>query len=534
MGALSNNRKRADEYFSLSSSLVAINSPKYSHQIDLQISKRARTSHVQQTSDVKVSSSKSTALRVYRYPEAKPQFRREVHAPCRVRKFGFLSSSSSREFKGRSSGLREKEETNIMGNIVSNTSDILASKYEQSKKGAFSALSYSSKAEGVIVVEAGKKEHVISEDSSIEEIENLEDGREGGSVISDHRLQETDVLGAGLQKSERKDVENGVIPASSSVVSDVTEVEHAGKMLVSLSLHDEVSVDNMPAYKSLLESPGIKNRRLSELEFQIKLHNEKLALLALQRVKKPEVKLDEDVLREAFALLTEEEEEEVARAFSYSFRRRVLVTHEDSNIQITGQVLQCLMPCAWLNDEVINLFLVLLKERERRDPKRFLKCHFFNTFFYKKLIGGKNGYDYKSVRRWTTQKKLGYGLLECDKIFVPIHKEIHWCLAVINKKDEKFQYLDSLGGRDTKVMNVLARYYVDEVKDKSAQDIDVSSWEHEYVEDLPVQENGFDCGVFMIKYADFYSRGLGLQFSQDNMPYFRLRTAKEILRLRAD
>lgn len=26
--------------------------------------------------------------------------------------------------------------------------------------------------------------------------------------------------------------------------------------------------------------------------------------------------------------------------------------------------------------------------------------------------------------------------------------------------------------------------------------------------------NRFDCGVFMIKYADFYSRGLGLHFSQ--------------------
>lgn len=41
------------------------------------------------------------------------------------------------------------------------------------------------------------------------------------------------------------------------------------------------------------------------------------------------------------------------------------------------------------------------------------------------------------------------------QIFVPIHKEIHWCLAVINKRDQKFQYLDSLGGRDTKVMQLL-------------------------------------------------------------------------------
>jgi hypothetical protein len=34
------------------------------------------------------------------------------------------------------------------------------------------------------------------------------------------------------------------------------------------------------------------------------------------------------------------------------------------------------------------------------------------------LISGKNGYDYKSVRRWTTQKKLGYGLHECDKVII--------------------------------------------------------------------------------------------------------------------
>lgn len=34
------------------------------------------------------------------------------------------------------------------------------------------------------------------------------------------------------------------------------------------------------------------------------------------------------------------------------FRRKVLVTHANSNIDITGQVLQCLTPSAWLNDEV--------------------------------------------------------------------------------------------------------------------------------------------------------------------------------------
>lgn len=34
----------------------------------------------------------------------------------------------------------------------------------------------------------------------------------------------------------------------------------------------------------------------------------------------------------------------------------ILVTHENSNIEITGEKLRCLRPRAWLNDEVIRWF----------------------------------------------------------------------------------------------------------------------------------------------------------------------------------
>lgn len=78
---------------------------------------------------------------------------------------------------------------------------------------------------------------------------------------------------------------------------------------------------------------------------------------------------------EPFIPLTEEEEAQVHSALSAKnrygkevssmfvlyliqsicvplFRRKVLVTHATSNIDITGEVLQCLTPSAWLNDEV--------------------------------------------------------------------------------------------------------------------------------------------------------------------------------------
>lgn len=42
------------------------------------------------------------------------------------------------------------------------------------------------------------------------------------------------------------------------------------------------------------------------------------------------------------------------------------------------------------------------------------------------------------------------------------------------------------------IVNVTqARYFVDEVKDKTGEDIDISNWEKEFVEELPEQKNGF-------------------------------------------
>ncbi|KAL9260270.1 Ubiquitin-like-specific protease ESD4-like protein [Drosera capensis] len=364
------------------------------------------------------------------------------------------------------------------------------------------------------VVEDKGKEKTGLKDFSVEEIGVVVDEMEGSVVVSDVDM-EKDNMGSleTMQMAGSEVVDKEVVPVASAGVRKGNILESIGRLVSSWYTNIAQVVKDPPAYRKLLNIAARRDPKLSSLQAQIKLEEKQLhSLQSLRLVKKPE---QEDSLRELFVPLTREEEENVAQALR-SNSKKVLVTHEGSNIQITGELIQCLRPGAWLNDEVINLYLELLKERERRDPKKFLKCHFLNTFFYKKLIGGRGGYDYKSVRRWTTQRKLGYGLLDCEKIFVPIHQEVHWCLAIINKKEQKFQYLDSLGGRDTKVLRVLEKYYVDEVKDKNGEDIDVSSWSYDYIEDLPHQENGSDCGMFMIKYTDFYSRGLGLLFSQSH------------------
>ncbi|XP_050372334.1 ubiquitin-like-specific protease ESD4 [Argentina anserina] len=493
MGALARNRKRIDESLtSYSSSPLSPNS---------RIPKRPKLFSPPLQPPTRPASNRAVA-RVSRYPPPQPS--RRVHAPCKPEKFSSVSSPS----RGACPPEERSGDDEGMGNTFSRLLEV----YNQAKKEALTTIPDRSKEKEVIRLdEEDDEQNRVSEDSSVEEVVDL-----GDDEPEELELERR-------KKQQPSDFTTLTVNGSS------LRVEAAEKMRELMSLDPE----DLPRYKKLIEEVERKSTpKLKQLGFEIQVAENKRALFESLRPKKKKP-VDEAPV-EPFILLKEEEKAVVDRAFSNVNRRKVLVSHENSNIQITGELLQCLRPRAWLNDEVINVYLELLKEREKRDPKKYLKCHFFNTFFYKKLIGGRSGYDYKAVKRWTTQRKLGYSLIDCDKIFVPIHKEIHWCLAVINKADQKFQYLDSLGGRDAKVMQHLARYYVDEVKDKCGKDIDVSFWEFECVEDLPEQENGFDCGVFMIKYADFYSRGLDLCFHQKHMPYFRLRTAKEILQLRAD
>ncbi|KAK3189616.1 hypothetical protein Dsin_029177 [Dipteronia sinensis] len=546
MGALTSNRKRGDEFLNLNYQGLYQN---------LQVSKRPKLAFMQQSPNQNLVSSNSTVARISRYPERKPPLKRPVHGPCRPLKFG-LGTADKFNKDSSSSGI---DNGRSMGNA-------LTSRYEKAKRSAFGAFRFLTGYNDVTEVDDEQEKETVSDDSSVEEVEEVvEDGRDGRSIVLDQRSRQSykdekhvvDVVEIYEKGEERRNYSH-LQPSSSSAVTDVKNAE---KMLDSLSLNREVDV----VYKTLNQSAQKRNSKLKELEFAIDLNEKRRERIRLSYpVKQPEEEPVEEVPLEPFIELSEEEEYEVECAFATA-NRKVLVTHSGTAIDITGQILQCLRPGAWLNDEVINVYLGLLKEREKREPQKFLKCHFFNTFFYKKLTSGNRGYDFKAAKRWTTMKKLGYALIDCDKveilftffplssyvllyylhlslnwflfwdqIFVPIHQQIHWCLAVINKRDKKFQYLDSLKGRDGKVLNNLAKYYVEEVKDKSGKDIDLSDWELEFVEDLPEQENGYDCGMFMLKYIDFYSRGLGLCFDQSCMPYFRVRTAKEILRLRAD
>ncbi|NXW62567.1 SENP2 protease, partial [Eurystomus gularis] len=190
-------------------------------------------------------------------------------------------------------------------------------------------------------------------------------------------------------------------------------------------------------------------------------------------------------------------------------------------LEITREDIHTLNNLCWLNDEIINFYLSLLVDRNKREG--YPAVHAFSTFFYPKLLAG----GYSAVRRWTR----GVDVFRQDFILVPVHLRVHWALVVIDVRKKSIRYYDSLGGKGDKICETVFRYLQEESREKRNVELAISEWTLHSLDshEIPQQANGSDCGVFLCKYADTIIRDLPITFTAENMPYFRRKMVWEIL-----
>nr|KAJ3423016.1 hypothetical protein HK105_004191 [Polyrhizophydium stewartii] len=199
---------------------------------------------------------------------------------------------------------------------------------------------------------------------------------------------------------------------------------------------------------------------------------------------------------------------------------RVVV--EAFGVKILSKDIRTLKDTTWLNDEVINFYGEMCMKRAKQAQDKFPRIHVFNTFFYEQL----RTRGYSSVRRWT--KKVD--LFEKDLVIVPVHLGAHWTCAVINLKQKRFEYYDSLHGSNPTCQELLREYLKSESLDKKKTPIDLSDWEDYTPKNIPAQQNSYDCGVFTCMFMEHSARQAAFRFSQRDMPMLRTRIAYEIIK----
>jgi Ulp1 family protease len=194
------------------------------------------------------------------------------------------------------------------------------------------------------------------------------------------------------------------------------------------------------------------------------------------------------------------------------------------------------------------------------------------------------------MSKYWTKKDPSKNLFEYDHVMIPINlNNNHWSLVTVDLINKKFLYYDSLennisGYRVMNDLTTLFTEYVSRVKEnkeeecglgcgkkkfsdkyeeeatnklsttinsstcinnnclfksnansddcqsESESDIDMmaSFWKFK-IASVPKQTNGYDCGVFMCKIMDYLARDELINFTQDDIKYFRYLMGREIM-----
>eukprot|EP00262_Sarcandra_glabra_P008764 TRINITY_DN2248_c0_g1_i4.p1 TRINITY_DN2248_c0_g1~~TRINITY_DN2248_c0_g1_i4.p1 ORF type:complete len:537 (+),score=98.92 TRINITY_DN2248_c0_g1_i4:176-1786(+) len=222
----------------------------------------------------------------------------------------------------------------------------------------------------------------------------------------------------------------------------------------------------------------------------------------------------------------------------------------DERQTLSLESLQTLKGDRWLDGEVINAYMKLLKRREDCYKDSFVRCHFFPTY-YPILL--KHAWDIyhgekldevdhanwpqfsPNLAAYTAIDRVEYKITDCEKLFLPYHDEAHrhWALFIIDMKEKRVDVLDSLGpDRMVQYMDFifLMKSMLPKVLVHYGHDhINLEAYTFASKNDIPYQQNGHDCGMFVCKYMDYSARGLAYDFCKEEMAYFRQRAGVEIV-----
>lgn len=193
-----------------------------------------------------------------------------------------------------------------------------------------------------------------------------------------------------------------------------------------------------------------------------------------------------------------------------------------------------------LNDEIVNFYMEMLNAREDKLASTMgverRRAHCFSSYMVEKLFNvEKDSYNFQNVQRWTKN----INVFQYDKLIFPVHlKSIgHWTLIVVDLQNYRIIWMDSLSTmvRMNSFTLSICRWLNDVAMNQPVNRAWCGKpWNIVSFPNLPQQNNGYDCGVFVLAYATMMIDNPQLLVNQkwtdEDMSKFRLKIAHSIMK----
>ncbi len=215
-------------------------------------------------------------------------------------------------------------------------------------------------------------------------------------------------------------------------------------------------------------------------------------------------------------------------------------------IHITHGDIRRLEPPEYLNDQLIDFKIKHMMNEVYNNTRAENSVYAFNCLFYPKLTEEKKmEKGYPNIKRWTKN----VDIFQKEMLIIPINQSTHWSVLFILFPNRLFAENEKGGGSeddicDTQSDNEGASLTVEDLQvpcilcfdsssihnsktlaekikvylrmeymDKKCRGMEnseiqekikkcVQEMKHITMNDIPIQENGYDCGVYVIKYID--------------------------------
>lgn len=180
---------------------------------------------------------------------------------------------------------------------------------------------------------------------------------------------------------------------------------------------------------------------------------------------------------------------------------------ERYNTRISESDINSLEPRKWITDNIIDFFFKYLA-----DP--FPDIYIFPSYFYTLLVSSGN---YQNVKGFTSK----ISIFNYRRILIPIIDNSHWTMVQIDFQAKKIDYLNSFHQPNNSHTDAILQYLVDEHLDKKGYEKNYQDFQIDFRTDIPKQTNSYDCGIFVMKYAECLVNDQLMNFTEEMMPFYR-------------
>nr|XP_034887266.1 zinc finger BED domain-containing protein RICESLEEPER 1-like [Populus alba] len=192
--------------------------------------------------------------------------------------------------------------------------------------------------------------------------------------------------------------------------------------------------------------------------------------------------------------------------FYSSLDESEIVVHCNHNY-LTWSQLRTLRPQTWLDDNVISVMSDALTLAERRKKKGYIN-------WYLPIFFSEYAYDTSEcisfAKKNMFRKNYMSALFSCEKMYVPVFdkERRHFYLFVLHIKKQVVEIWDSLAKssgssvnkRLPNILAILDILFEDDIQQNYPDGWSFASFSVDRSPNVPQQTNGYDCGVYVIKF----------------------------------